>query len=321
LKLESGEELHTILATNINFPNLGIEFKNVGSGIDIFGYHVAYYGIVIGFGMLCGWLVAEQIAKKTGQSTEFYLDFALIAIISAVIGARVYYVAFAFEEFADNPWSIFNTRTGGLAIYGGIIAGLLSAIIYARVKKYSFWLLADTGCVGLVTGQIIGRWGNFFNREAFGKYYDGLFAMQLNIRDVSRIYRNTTSLSELEQMYRGKEGVLERILEIRNKAVTIGDAVYIQVHPTFLYESVWNLGLLIILVLYTKHKKFDGEVMLLYLIGYGAGRAWMEGLRTDQLFLWGTPFAVSQILSALIVIVSFGLLIYKRRRTRIRSRR
>ncbi len=313
--------LQTILATNINFPNLGIELRNVGSGIDIFGYHVAYYGIVIGFGMLCGWLVAEQIAKKTGQSTEFYLDFALIAIISAVIGARVYYVVFALEEFVDNPWSVFNIRTGGLAIYGGIIAALLAAVIYARVKKYPFWLLVDTACVGLVTGQIIGRWGNFFNREAFGKYYDGLFAMQLNIKDVSRIYRNTTSLSELEQMYLGREGALERILEIRNKLVTVGDEIYIQVHPTFLYESVWNLGLLMILLYYTKRKKFDGEIMLLYLIGYGAGRVWMEGLRTDQLFLWGTPYAVSQILSALIVITSLFLLIYKRRRARVKGRR
>lgn len=313
--------MQTLLSTNINFPNLGIELKNVGTGFDVFGYRIAFYGMVIGFGMLCGWLVAEWMAKRTGQKTELYLDFALVAIVSAVIGARVYYVVFALDEFADNPFSVFNLRTGGLAIYGGVIAGLIAAVIYARIKKYSFWLLADTACVGLVTGQIIGRWGNFFNREAFGKYYDGLFAMQVNVMDTSGIYRNTTSVSRLEELYRGKEVTLERILEIRNKAVTIGDATYIQVHPTFLYESFWNLCLLIILIVYTKHKKFDGEIMLLYLIGYGLGRVWVEGLRTDQLFLWGTPFAVSQLLSAVLVIAAVGIMIYKRRKLKFRNRR
>ncbi|MBP1754355.1 MAG: putative rane protein [Firmicutes bacterium] len=311
----------TLLSTNINFPNLGIELKNVGTGFEVFGYRIAYYGMVIGFGMLCGWLVAEWMAKRTGQKTEIYLDFALVAIVSAVIGARVYYVVFALDEFADNPFSVFNLRTGGLAIYGGVIAGLISAIIYARIKKYSFWLLVDTACVGLVTGQIIGRWGNFFNREAFGKYYDGLFAMQVNVLDASGVYRNTTSVSRLEELYQGKEKALERILEIRNKAVTIGDATYIQVHPTFLYESLWNLCLLILLIAYTKHKKFDGEIVLLYLIGYGLGRVWMEGLRTDQLFFWGTPFAVSQLLSAFLVIASVALMIYKRRKAKFRTRR
>ncbi len=314
-------KLLTLLSTNINFPNLGIELKNVGTGIEIFGFRIAYYGMVIGFGMLCGWMIAEWMARRTGQKSEIYLDFALVAIIASVIGARVYYVIFALDEFADNPLSVFNLRTGGLAIYGGIIAGVLSAIIYARVKKYSFWLMADTACVGLVTGQIIGRWGNFFNREAFGKYYDGLFAMQLNVNDVSGIYHNTTSLSRLEELYQGKEAALARILEIRNHMVTIGDATYIQVHPTFLYESVWNLCLLIILIVYTKHKRFDGEIMLLYLIGYGLGRVWMEGLRTDQLFLWGTPFAVSQLLSALIVVVSIAILIYKRQRSKNKIRK
>lgn len=313
--------LLTLLSSNINFPNLGIELKNVGSGFDIFGYHIAYYGVAIGFGMLLGWLMAEWTAKRTGQKTEIYLDFALVAIVASVIGARLYYVIFALEEFTDNPLSILNLRTGGVAIYGGIIAAVLTAVIFAKVKKYPFWLLVDTGCIGLITGQIIGRWGNFFNREAFGKYYDGLFAMQLNIKDVSRVFRNTTSVSELEQMYQGKEAALERILEIREKAIIIGDATYIQVHPTFLYEALWNLCLLIFLVFYTKHKKFDGEVMLLYLIGYGIGRAWMEGLRTDQLFMWGTPFAVSQLLSAFIVVASTALLIYKRRKGKTRNRK
>lgn len=304
-----------LLTTNINFPNLGIELKNVGSGIDVFGYHIAFYGIVIGIGMLLGFLIAEWTAKRTGQNPEFYLDFALIAILISVIGARVYYVVFALDEFVDKPLSVFNLRTGGLAIYGGIIAGVLTAIVYSKVKKYSLWLLLDTGCIGLITGQIIGRWGNFFNREAFGKYTDGLFAMQLNRSDVPNVFKESISESRLQELYIGKEAALNRIIEIRNNVVTLNGVQYIQVHPTFLYESVWNLCLLIFLVFYTKHKKFDGEIVLLYLSGYGLGRVWMEGLRTDQLFLWGTPVAVSQILSALIVIVALTIFVYKKRRT------
>jgi phosphatidylglycerol:prolipoprotein diacylglycerol transferase len=301
-----------LLGTNINFPNLGIVLKNVGSGFDVFGYHIAFYGVVIGIGMLFGWLIAEWMAKRTGQSTEFYLDFALIAIIISIIGARLYYVVFAWDEFSDNPLSIFNLRTGGLAIYGGIIAAVVTAVIYTRVKKYPFWLLADTGCIGLITGQIIGRWGNFFNREAFGKYTDSLFAMQLDRRDVSYVFKDTVSVERLQELYTSKSAALNRILEIRNHVVSVDGIEYIQVHPTFLYESLWNLCLLVILILYTKHKKFDGEIMLLYLAGYGLGRVWMEGLRTDQLFLWGTPFAVSQVLSALIVVAALGMLIFKR---------
>ncbi len=300
------------LKTNVIFPHLGIEFHHFTSGFDVFGFHIAFYGVVIGFGMLLGMLMAFWTAKRTGQNPDFYMDFALVAIITSVIGARIYYVVFAWDEFRDRPLSVFNLRTGGLAIYGGIIVAFLTAIIYARYKKYSFWLLVDTGCIGLVTGQMIGRWGNFFNREAFGKYTDGLFAMQLDRRVVSSVYQDTISSSQLQQMYSGRPKALERIMEIRNHIQSVDGISYIQVHPTFLYESLWNLCLLIILVLYTKHKKFDGEVMLLYLFGYGLGRVWMEGLRTDQLFLWGTPFAVSQLLSALLVLGSAIYLVYRR---------
>lgn len=302
------------IKTNIIFPHLGIVLKNVGSGFEVFGYHIAYYGVVIGFGMLCGLLIAEWMAKRTGQKPEFYLDFALVAILCSVVGARVYYVVFAWDEFSDRPWSVFNLRTGGLAIYGGIIAAVLTAFIYTRIKKYPIWLLLDTGCIGLITGQIIGRWGNFFNREAFGKYTDGLFAMQVDRSTVSNVFQESISETRLHEIYAGKTAAFNRILEIRHHIVNLNGVEYIQVHPTFLYESLWNLCLLILLILYTKHKKFDGEVMLLYLAGYGLGRVWMEGLRTDQLFLWGTPFAVSQVLSALIFIVAIVLLVYKRRK-------
>ncbi len=299
---------------DIYFPNLGIELHDVISSIDVLGYRVALYGIVIGLGMLCGWLMAEWTAKRTGQSSEIYLDFALIAILTAVIGARAYYVIFALDEFIDKPLSVFNLRTGGLAIYGGIIAAVITALVFSKIKKYSFWLLADTGCIGLITGQIIGRWGNFFNREAFGKYTEGPLAMQLAVQDVDAVYRPGVPVTKLQELYAGKTAALERILEIREKMVMIDGVQYIQVHPTFLYESLWNLCLLIFLFFYTKHKKFDGEIILLYIAGYGLGRVWMEGLRTDQLFLWGTPIAVSQLLSGLLVIVAVVAIIYKRRK-------
>ncbi len=301
------------IPTNIYFPNLGIDLMRVRSGFDIFGFRIAFYGIVIGAGMLAGWLIAERMARKTGQKPDVYLDFALVAIIVSVICARLYYVVFSWDEFRDNPLQIFNLRTGGLAIYGGIIGAILTAVIYTRIKKYPLWLFMDTGCIGLVTGQMIGRWGNFFNREAFGKYTDSLFAMQLNIKDVSDDFR--MPLIRLKEKYADREAAFERILEIRNNTVIRENNLeYIQVHPTFLYESLWNLGLLIFLILYTKHKKFDGEIMLLYMSIYALGRFWMEGLRTDQLFLWGTGIPISQLLGAVIAVGSIIILAIKRKK-------
>lgn len=298
-------------ATSIRFPNIGIELNNIASSIKVFGFEIAFYGIVIALGMAMGYLVAEWQAKRTGQNKDLYLDFALYAIILSVIGARLYYVVFAWDEFKNNPLEIFNIRNGGLAIYGGVIAAVLTAFIYSKIKKISFPLLADTGVLGLITGQMIGRWGNFFNREAFGKYTDGLFAMQVDIRDVSSDY--TSSVSYITEKYADKPAALKSILEIRDNSVLIDGATYIQVHPTFLYESVWNLCLLIILIIYSKHKKFHGEVFLMYLTGYGLGRFWIEGLRTDQLFLWGSPFAVSQLLSALLFVISGCIIVIKRK--------
>lgn len=275
---------------SIRFPNLGIEIENLGTGINFLGIPIAYYGIVIAIGMLVGYLLVEWQAKRTGQNKEIYLDFALYAIIIAVVGARIYYVIFAFDEFKDNLWSIFNLRSGGLAIYGGIIGGVLTAVVFSKIKKISFALLADTSCVGLLIGQIIGRWGNFFNREAFGGYSDGLLAMQIKKSEVA-----ASNISA----------------DLMNHLVVIDGVEYIQVHPTFLYESLWNLVLLIIILLYTNHKKFNGELTLIYALGYGIGRTWIESLRTDQLLLWGTNIPVSQLLSIVVSVVAACLLIYK----------
>ncbi len=296
--------------SDIWFRNLSIEFSNLGTGITVFGIDIAFYGIIIAIGMVCGVLLAQWQAKRTGQNADVYWDFALYGIIFAVIGARLYYVIFTWSEFKDNPLSILNLRTGGLAIYGGVIAAVLTAIVYCKVKKISFGLLADTGVLGLIIGQIIGRWGNFFNREAFGKYYDGLFSMQLNLAHVGGDY--TCSIDTLNARYANRPEALNAIKEIRNHTLMIDGVEYISVHPTFLYESLWNLALLIILIFYSKHKKFNGEVLCLYFVGYGIGRFWIEGLRTDQLFTWGSTFAVSQILSAILVIGSTAFILWKR---------
>lgn len=281
------------MTTSISFPNLGIYLEDVGKSISVFGFDIAYYGIIIGIGVLAGILMAVHEAKRTNQNPETYYDLALYAVIFSIIGARLYYVIFSWDKYKDNLSSIFNIRQGGLAIYGGVIAAVITVYVFSRVKKLSFGKLVDTAVLGLVLGQIIGRWGNFFNREAFGEYTDGLFAMVLPLDAV----RNSDVTS----------------LMLANLKVIDGVA-YIQVHPTFLYESLWNVGVLIVLLIWRKHKKFDGEVFLMYLLGYGLGRVWIEGLRTDQLLLPVAGLPVSQLLAGVLIIVSIvGIIIGRRK--------
>ncbi|MEW4414835.1 prolipoprotein diacylglyceryl transferase [Clostridium sp. AN503] len=278
---------------DISFVHLGIAIQNLRNSISVFGFRIAYYGIIIGLGMLAGIWMAQSDAKRRGQDPEIYLDFALYGIIFSIIGARLYYVIFEWDFYKDNLLEIFNLRAGGLAIYGGVIAAVLTMITYTRLKKVSFFSMADSGVLGLVTGQIIGRWGNFFNCEAFGGYTDSLFAMRIRRSLVSDNMLNADVLSHM---------VVDNGIE------------YIQVHPTFLYESLWNLGLLFFMLWYRKHKKFDGEMMWIYLAGYGTGRFWIEGLRTDQLILFGTGLPVSQALSLVLIIVAAANLIYHHRK-------
>lgn len=279
--------------TSIDFPNLGIHLEHVGKTVSVFGFDIAYYGIVIGIGMLAGIAMALMEARRTGQNQEDYLDLAIFAIIFGIIGARTYYVIFAWDMYKDNLSEIINVRHGGLAIYGGVIAAVITVFVVARVKKLSVALLLDTAVLGLVTGQMIGRWGNFFNREAFGDYTDGLFAMRLPLDAV-----RSSDVTE----------------KIRAHIETVDGVSWIQVHPTFLYESIWCLMVLIVLLVYRTHRKFEGEVFLLYLAGYGAGRFWIEGLRTDQLLIPGTSVAVSQLLAGTLVIVSVIGIIWGRKR-------
>ena len=299
--------------TSVRFPNIGIEFSDLPRGIAIGGFKIAFYGVLIAAGMLLGIAISRWKARKTGQDQDIYLDFALWAIPFSVLGARIYYVAFQWDQFKDNIWSIFNIRQGGLAIYGGVIVAILSVIIYSRIKKLNLGLMADTGIIGLILGQIIGRWGNFFNREVFGKFTDSVFAMQIDISDkaLNSIYNpSLVSESLLKNMFAGKEDTLNNIIEIRNNIMVLSDGrQFIQVHPTFLYESVWNILVLIILLIAWPKKKFNGEILLMYLAGYGFGRFFIEGIRTDQLYIWGTGLAVSQVLSAILFIAAVVLII------------
>ncbi len=264
---------------DIAFPNIGVYLENVPKNFSVFGFSIAMYGVIIGLGFLVALIIISRIAKWTGQNPDDYWDIAIYIIIFSIIGARAYYVFFAWDLYKDDPISIFNIRNGGLAIYGGVIAGFITIFIYTRLRKKSFLLFGDTIMYGLVFGQVMGRWGNFTNREAFGEYTDGLLAM--------RIPTEMVRSGEITELMRSH----------------MSDATnYIQVSPTFLYESLWNLCLFIILLIYCKKKKFNGEIILLYLGGYGLGRAWIEGLRTDQLIMHTTGLPVSQMLAICLVL-------------------
>ena len=276
---------------NISFPNLGIYLDHVGKSISIFGFSIAYYGMIIGAAILIGFLIATAEAKRTGQNPEDYLDMGIVGVIAGIAGARIYYVIFSWDLYKDNLLSIFNLREGGLAIYGGVIGAVIAVFVMAAVKKKSPFQILDTIALALLNGQMLGRWGNFFNREAFGEYTDGLFAVKLPVDAV-----RSSDITDL----------------MRKHMETVDGVSYIQVSPTYLYESMWCLALLILLLLYRRHKKFQGEVFLMYLFGYGAGRVWIEGLRTDQLWIPGTEIPVSQVLAGTIVVVSFVLIVYNR---------
>lgn len=270
------------------FPNLGIEIDHLSrTAFTVFGQDIYWYGIFIGLGVILGVLLALHEAKRTGQNPDTYLDFIIYAMIIAIIGARLYYVIFSWDFYSQHPEKIFAIREGGLAIYGGIIGGVLTAIVYSHVKKKNFWVMADTMAPSLILGQMLGRWGNFFNKEAFGRFTDNLFAMRYQLSQVRA------------------SDVTPDILQ---NLVTVNGVDYIQVHPTFLYESFWSLCVFIILLILQRKKKFNGQVCATYFFGYALGRVWIEGLRTDQLCIGNVP--VSQALSAVLIIASVVLYVY-----------
>lgn len=235
---------------------------------EVFGVEVAWYGILISFGILSGIAVATYRAKKEGLYSDIIMDLALIAVPAAIIGARAYYVIFSWDFYKQNPKEIFNIRSGGLAIHGAIIAGVLVGYLFCRYKKIRFWTLADICAPSIILGQAIGRWGNFINQEAHGGPTNLPWGIEIN-------------------------GV--------------------KVHPTFLYESLWNFGVFGFLLYYSNNKKYDGQIFILYLILYSIARYFIEGLRTDSLMLG--PFRVAQLISIISIIgaVSVDLIIRKRK--------
>lgn len=282
----------------IRFPNIGIVLNNVKDGFMIGNFEVRFYGIIIALGFILGYLMIAKEAKRTGQDSEMYLDYMLWLVIPAILGARLYYVLFSLKNYVkagqsvtDTIKGMLNIRGGGLAIYGGVIAGIITLVIFAHKRKVKVSLMLDTCCMGLLVGQICGRWGNFFNREAFGDYTNSLLAMAIPA-----------------DWFGGKNYLLNKVnsgiitQDMIDNVVQFDGKEFVQVHPTFLYESVWNLIVLLVIFLYRRYKKFDGEMFAMYIWGYGLGRVWIEGLRTDSLMLPFGHFKVSQLLAALCVV-------------------
>ena len=257
----------------ISFPMLGNLRLNPPSYFTIFGRPIYFYGVIIGLAFLLGILFASKRAGRFGLKEDDIYDAAIWGIPCAIIGARLYYVLFQLDYYRQYPGEILAIRNGGLAIYGGVIAGVLTAYLVCRRKKIPFPAMLDCLCYGLLLGQIIGRWGNFMNREAFGAETNVFCRMGLTAPDGTTVY----------------------------------------VHPTFLYESLWNLGVLLFLLWFDEagKRRFDGHCITLYFLLYGLGRFWIEGLRTDSLYIGGTGIRVSQALSLVLVLASAALLIYK----------
>lgn len=251
----------------ISFPNLGIDFMVNKIAFTIFGIDIAWYAVIITFGIIVAMVVSYRNAKFMKLDTDKFMDSFFYMIIFGIIGARLYYVVFNFDLYKDDLLSIFNLREGGIAIYGAIIFGAISVYIYTKIKKEKFLNYTDCIVPALAIAQAIGRWGNFVNQEAYGYETNSLFAMTI--------------------MENGK---------------------LITVHPTFLYESFLNLIVFVVLIIFfNKFRKKEGEVTYLYAILYGIGRFFIEGMRTDSLYIGA--FRISQIVSILFVVLGIILFI------------
>ena len=263
--------------TKLSFPGLGIgEFSVNSEAFSIFGAPIAWYALIICMGMLFAVSYVIYRSKQIGIDSEQVLDFALFVIPIGVLGARLYYVLMELDSF-NTIWEAFNIRNGGLAIYGGIIAGAITVFCVCKYKKIDFLAFADCVVPALIMAQAIGRWGNFMNGEAFGEITDSF--LRMGIRNVNSIY-------------------------------TFGTYDMVYVHPTFLYESLWNIIGFIGINIFYKHKKYDGQIFLMIFGWYGLGRMLIEGLRTDSLYLFNTNIRVSQALAGILFVVCTSLLIY-----------
>ena len=263
--------------STISFPGLFGSFSiNPPASFSLFGRSIYFYGVIIALGFLLGITYCAKRSARFGIREDDLYDLVLWLIPLSILGARLYFVLFKLDYYIANPGEILAIWNGGLAIYGGVIAGVIVMVLVCRHKKIPWQAMLDLIVYGLLIGQILGRWGNFMNREAFGAQTDIFCRMQL----------------------------------------TAPDGSFICVHPTFLYESLWNLVGLIGLVIWEKKggRRYDGQAALGYFFWYGLGRTWIEGLRTDSLYIGQTNIRVSQLLSAVLCLLSLTLLIVNARR-------
>lgn len=263
-------------SAQISFPMLGDWSIDPPYSFNLFGLEIYFYGVIIALGFILAALYCAKRAKEFGLSSDELYELVIWLIPTCIIGARLYYVLFKLDYFIANPDRIFALRDGGLAIYGGIIAGIIVGIIWCRAKRIRVFAVADLTAFGLLIGQSVGRWGNFINREAFGAQTEIFCRMGLTVPGFETLY----------------------------------------VHPTFLYESLWNFFGLIVLHIWSKKgkRKYDGQVFWLYILWYGLGRAWIEGLRSDSLYIGSTDIRVSQLLAIVSAVVSLVILIINARK-------
>jgi phosphatidylglycerol:prolipoprotein diacylglycerol transferase len=281
----------------VSFPGLGLEFTIKRDALTIGPLTVYWYGLIVVTGIILGILYAMRRGKAFGLNPDRILDVTRYSVLVGLVGARIYYVAFTWDYYSTHLNEIVRIWEGGIAFYGGVIAGVLCAWLLCRKWKLPFFNLADICLTALLLGQGIGRWGNFVNVEAFGSYYTGVLRMVSPHID-TYFHQNPSLLPGFSA---------EEVLAMTD----------IPVHPTFLYESLWLLLGFVVLALYTKHRHFYGEISLLYLAWNGFGRMWIEGLRTDSLMLGSVR--ISQLIALLLVVVSLVLWVVAMRRVRAGS--
>ena len=284
------------MTNTVFFPGLGLEFELNRVAFSLLGRDIYWYGIIIAFGFLLAVIYGLWRAPRFSLDPDVGVDAIFVVVPSAIIGARLYYIIFnpsvCFN--ADGSFSLLRAVAlweGGLAIYGGVIATVISALIFCKVRKVNFWCGMDITVYGLLIGQLIGRWGNFVNVEAYGGV-TGLPWRMCSVSIANGLWRDGLI---------GTDAAYQSILD-----GTLG------VHPTFLYESLWNLlGFALLVLLRIKGRKFNGQMFLSYVIWYGLGRAAIEGLRTDSLYFFGTGLRVSQLLGLLSAVVAAALFVYR----------
>ncbi len=280
--------MHDTVEVYFNCFKNPINVSSVLADFTIFGHEftIRWYGAIIAFGFLLAVLFGGRMAYKWKMSLDKMIDVLIYGTIFGIIGARLYYCIFKWDLYKDNPVEIIQIWNGGLAIYGGIIGGLLAAFFVCKIRKMNFWNLLDIASMSLLIGQGIGRWGNFANQEAFGTNTDLPWGMWS-----SKTYMYLSS----------------NMKEITQNGIIVDPNQ--PVHPTFLYESLWCLlGVLVLYIITRRFRRFSGQIFLTYGVWYGIERAVVEGLRTDSLYIAGTNFRVSQVLSAAVALVSFIIL-------------